>query len=448
MTKADFIKLSEDTGYKSFKDLVEAMGYNRRTLDRYKEDKVLSSKFESKTLEFISKVKPTVEKKQQPPKEEKKVVKKEPAKKETIKKTENKKVEEHKHIEKVEQKETTAPKQVDKKSKDEIGIDIDNEVYHSSKKLGSSKVKLILENALEFKQRYITKEIGQTKTDALLIGSIHHTLVSEPQHFDRDYTVLEISSRAVKSELVDAVEKLGGVVETRENSKKEIVIADTIDTLKEKIEVLKQKSEKTIVTKAQVDIAKSTAEKALNSMFTIEVGMKTLLKAKLRDVLQLDTCYVEKTFYGVIDGVEMQVRPDILVNLSKESKLWFVIDLKTAEDATMKMFAQQSSKFFYDIQEYIYREILRQNGIIVKDFRFCVAGKKETSRSAYYQLHEEDIEDAGKMVSQILKKYKWCLENDIWEEGKFDYHRLRFEPTATIKLPTYRKFQMIDMGLM
>ncbi len=102
------------------------------------------------------------------------------------------------------------------------------------KKLGSSKVKLILENALEFKQRYITKEIGQTKTDALLIGSIYHTLVSEPQHFDRDYTVLEISSRAVKSELVDAVEKLGGVVETRENSKKEIVIADTIDTLKEK----------------------------------------------------------------------------------------------------------------------------------------------------------------------------------------------------------------------
>ncbi len=63
MTKADFIKLSEDTGYKSFKDLVEAMGYNRRTLDRYKEDKILSSKFESKTLEFISKVKPTVEKK-------------------------------------------------------------------------------------------------------------------------------------------------------------------------------------------------------------------------------------------------------------------------------------------------------------------------------------------------------------------------------------------------
>ncbi len=183
-------------------------------------------------------------------------------------------------------------------------------------------------------------------------------------------------------------------------------------------------------------------------MFTIEVGMKTLLKAKLKDVLQLDTCYVEKTFYGVIDGVEMQVRPDILVNLSKESKLWFVVDLKTAQDCTPSMFAQQSARFYYDIQEYIYREILRQNGIIVKDFRFCVAGKKETSRSAYYQLHEEDIENAGKVVSQVLKKYKWCLENDTWEEGKFDYHRLRFEPTTTIKMPTWRAFQLIDIGVL
>lgn len=436
MTKADFKQKSKDIGYDNFKELVEALGYNKRTLDRYKDDKVLSAKFTKRTLDFIAKIQVGAKVETPVQKEIKKVTQKE---KVVVKKETKKEVEAPTPTLKVE---------VDTQSNNAVGIDIENKEYHSSTKLGSSKVKMILENALEFKQRYITKEYGQSKTDALIIGSVHHTLVSEPQHFNRDYLVLEISSRAVKSELVTALEKLGGKVETKENSKGEIVVADTMDTLKDKIALIKEKSDKTIITTTHLEIAKSTAKKALDSIFTVEVGAKTLLKAKLSEVLELDNCYVERTFYGVIDGVEMQVRPDILVNLSKENHIWFVIDLKTAENATMGMFAQQSSKFYYDIQEYIYREVLRQNGIDVKDFRFCVAGKKEASRSAYYQLHEEDIEDAGKMVSQILKKYKWCKENDIWEEGKFDYQRMRFEPTATVKLPTYRKFQMIDLGVL
>jgi len=411
MTKLDFKVLSKEAGYKSFKELVEDLGYNKRTLDRYRDDKVLSKKFiDSKPTEKKIEVKTEKSKPKEPKSEPKKDISTQKAK--------------------------------------TIGIDIPNEVYHSSTKLGSSKIKLILENAREYEAKYITKETGQKKTDALLIGSMHHTLVLEPEHFNRDYTVLEISSRAVKSELVDAVEKLGGEIETKETAKGEIVVADTMDRLKDKIAVLTEKSEKTIVTQSQLNVAILTSKKALESMFIVEVGNRTLLKAKLKEVLELDNCYVEKTFYGVINGIEVQVRPDALVNLSKEHQIWFCIDLKTAQDATLSMFANQSSKFFYDIQEWIYREVLRQNGIDVKDFRFCVAGKNEASRSAYYQLDKEDIEDAGKIVSQILKKYKYCKENNIWEEGKFDYHKMRFEPTAVVKLPTYRKFQMIDLGVM
>jgi len=435
MTKLDFKVLSKEAGYKSFKELVEDLGYNKRTLDRYRDDKVLSKKFIDKTNEFLKKENKVVTTQKSPPKKEDS----KPTEKKIEVKTEKSKPKEPK---------SEPKKDISTQKAKTIGIDIPNEVYHSSTKLGSSKIKLILENAREYEAKYITKETGQKKTDALLIGSMHHTLVLEPEHFNRDYTVLEISSRAVKSELVDAVEKLGGEIETKETAKGEIVVADTMDRLKDKIAVLTEKSEKTIVTQSQLNVAILTSKKALESMFIVEVGNRTLLKAKLKEVLELDNCYVEKTFYGVINGIEVQVRPDALVNLSKEHQIWFCIDLKTAQDATLSMFANQSSKFFYDIQEWIYREVLRQNGIDVKDFRFCVAGKNEASRSAYYQLDKEDIEDAGKIVSQILKKYKYCKENNIWEEGKFDYHKMRFEPTAVVKLPTYRKFQMIDLGVM
>ena len=445
MTKEQFILEIEGLGFESYKDLVAKLGYNRRYLDRFKYEDTISEKI----VEQFEKWKQN----NGPLKTEEVVDKKEVTTQKSLPKKEDSKPKEKKIEVKIEKSKPKEPKsepkiEISKPKAQTIGIDIPNEVYHSSTKLGSSKIKLILENAREYEAKYITKELGQKKTDALLIGSMHHTLVLEPQKFNEEYIVLNIPARPVKQDYVEAVEMLGGTLETRENSKKEIVVADTVDTLKEKLDVLKTKVEKTIVTQSQLDIAMTTSEKALESMFVVEVGNRTLLKAKLKEVLELDNCYVEKTFYGIIDGVEVQVRPDALVNLSKDHQIWFCIDLKTAVDATPSMFAQQSAKFYYDIQQYVYVEILRQNGIEIKDFRFNVSGKSEASRSAYYQLHNEDMESAGKVVSAVLKKYKWCLENNIWEEGKFDYHKMRFDTTTVVKMPTWRAFQLIDIGVL
>jgi len=419
MTKEEFINYAEkELGYANYKDLVAELGYGRRNLDRYRYEDKLNEKILERLNEKIPKG----------TKEEKKV---------------EKKIEEKIVTKKEVVKEKEAPLQ-----KSKVGLIIPNKEYHQSKKLGSSKIKMILENAREYQAKYVTKEIQQKNTDALVVGSLHHTLVLEPETLKDEYLLLEIPTRPVKSDYVEAVKKLNGKIGTKTTTKGEVVVSDTVDELKEQYQKLISKSKKTIATQAQLEIAKVTSRKALDSWFVVEAGGRQLLKAQLKDVLDLDNCYVERTFYGVIDGIEVQVRPDILVNLSKNNEFWFVIDLKTAQDATMGMFAQQSSKFYYDIQEYVYREVLRQNGIIVKDFRFCVSGKSELSKSAYYQLHNEDIEDAEKIVSQILKKYKYCKENNIWEEGKFDYHKMRFEPTAIIKLPAYRKFQMIDLGVM
>ena len=34
----------------------------------------------------------------------------------------------------------------------------------------------------------------------------------------------------------------------------------------------------------------------------------------------------------------------------------------------------------------------------------------------------------------------------VWQEGKFDCQKTRFEPVAIVRLPTYRKFQFINLG--
>jgi hypothetical protein len=194
--------------------------------------------------------------------------------------------------------------------------------------MGVSKLKVLIDNAKEFEAKYITKTIQQKETDALTVGKLHHTLVLEPHKFDEDYIIIDLPARPVKDDLVDALEALGGDVDLKENGKGDVVVADTVEGLKAKIEKIKLSIKKTVCTKAQYELAKQTSEKALNSWFELIVAGKTLLKAQLKDLLELDKCYVEKTFYGVIDGVKVQSRPDILINLGLKNDIWFVIDLK------------------------------------------------------------------------------------------------------------------------
>lgn len=330
-----------------------------------------------------------------------------------------------------------------------IGERIPNKIYHESDNLSASKLKVILSNPVKFRDMYVTKKAKNKPTDALLVGSIHHTLVLEPERFDNDYIVLGLDSK-LKKDLVEAVEKMGGKdwIERDENSKGEMVVSDTVPSLKEMLNELIEKETRTIITHKQLELAKKTSIKALDSWYVIKENDKTLLKAQLKDVLELDVSHVERTFYGEIDGVSFQVRPDVLMNLGKKKNIWFCMDLKTAEDATMEMFSKQSARFYYDLQEWIYCEILRQNGINVVDFRFCVAGKADTSECAYYQMDKEDIMDAEKIARRAILKYNYCFNNDIWEESRFDFEKMEFDTCSTVRLPTYRKYQLIDMGIL
>lgn len=328
-----------------------------------------------------------------------------------------------------------------------VGEGISNKVYHESDNLSASKLKLILNNAVRFRDLCITKAGKKQYTDALLIGSLHHTLVLEPENLDKDYIILGLDN-SLKGDLVDAIKKLGGQVDRQENSKGEMVVTNTIPVLKEMLGELREKETRTIVTNKHLELAQRTSFKALESWYVVKAGDKTLLKAQLKDVLELKKSYVERTFYGEIDGASFQVRPDMLMNLGQTEDIWFCVDLKTAEDATIETFSKQSARFYYDVQEWIYREILRQNGINVVDFRFCVAGKGDSSKCAYYQIDKEEVLDAEKIARRAILKYHYCRNNNVWEEARFDFKKMEFDTCSIVRLPTYRKYQLIDMGIL
>lgn len=420
MTKKQFIAEAKRLGFNNYKELVEKVGYHARTLDRFKESDEISKKFEKSFEDYRNGA------------------------------TSAKKQDIGEIVVSAVKDETEAKKSVSqiKKIKDDgIGIDISNKDYHSSGKMSVSKLKVMIDNAKEFQSRYITKDFEQKETDALIVGRLHHTLVMEPHKINDEFIILDLPSRPVKEDYIKALEHLGGELSFRENAKQEMIVSDTIDTLKEKIDSIIEKTQKTICTRAHCELAQSTSEKALNSIFELVVGGRTLLKASLRDLLALPKAYVERTFYGVIDGVEVQIRPDILLNLGAKEDVWFVIDLKTLDVATPKEFTRQGGKFFWDMQEAFYMEVLKQNGINAKAFYFNCTGKKEFSGSQFYEWGISTKDEARKVLKAGFKKYKYCVENNIFIESKFDFKNLKFEAITTLDVPVYRQYTLGDLGV-
>lgn len=454
MKKQQFIDEAKRLGFEKHQELVALLGYNKRTLSRYKPQDKISSNFVQAFEDYKKAQKGVSVSKSTKNDKQKGLVIINEQQKSTTKKQENiidaeivieVNTDEENEIKKGGAKEKHSNKKIFEKHT--IGIDISNEDYHNSNNMGVSKLKVMIDNAKEFEEKHIKKTIERKETDALTIGKLHHTLVLEPHKFDEDYIVIDMPARVVKDDLIQALEALGGNVDVRMNSRDEIVVADTVDMLKEKIEDIKITIKKTICTKAQVELAIQTSKKALNSWFEIIVKGETILKAQLKDILELEKCYVEKTFYGTINDVDVQVRPDILVNLGAKVDIWFVIDLKTLEVATPNMFVKQGGAFYWDMQEQFYLEVLRQNEIDAQAFYFNCAGKKEFSGAGFYEWSGTTKEDAKRVVQAGMKKYKYCIENNIFLESKFDYVKIKFEAITTLDVPAYRQHQMGDLGV-
>jgi len=429
MTKKQFITLAKKQGFKNYKEFVEILGYNKRTLDRYKMEDVLTSKFMAKVEEYVkTAIKPPkeVKPKKKAIKKNVQVVNKKSAKKETKK----------------------------EEPKDSIGIDISNEEYHKSDKLSVSKIKLIFDNAKEFYHRYVLRDAEQKETDALIIGTVFHSLVLEPEKFDTEYLVIDMPNRPIKNNYVEAIEKLGGEIYKAQNNSGKIVVKNTVEELKAQYEELKKDCERKVITSSQYEIAQKLATQALNSHIVMETvnsitgEVKTHFDFKLEDILKHENCVTEKTFYGKINDEDVQIRTDILFNMSAKGNFWLAIDLKSAIDGTERTFINQIATHKYDIQDYVYTEILKQNGINLHEFRFCVAGKDEFSDASFYTIRKDETNDTAKVVSKIIDKYKYCKESNLWKSTPFDYKLMRYETTKTLEMPMWAKYKYIEMGVL
>ena len=183
---------------------------------------------------------------------------------------------------------------------------LSNQDYHQRPELSASKIKLLLDNPYKF-----LCDIPVVQTDDMLLGSVIHTLVLEPEIFDQTFTIMpKLNLRT----------KVGREAKT---------LFET------------QAGNHKVITNDMYQTAQSCSE--------------AILKGRAGRLLQKGIA--EQSFFGRMNDMECKCRPDYYV---PERKM--IVDIKKCADASFNGFTKANANFKYFIQAAFYSDLMAAIG--------------------------------------------------------------------------------------
>lgn len=313
--------------------------------------------------------------------------------------------------------------------------------YKEHANLGSGQLRMLLDNARKFR-KVQTGELDIT-TREMELGRVFHCALLEPEKL-KDLTIeaeplsntlLDICSRMNTFEKIDVIECTNKNQKIFQEAKKEaekherrVVITKEEQ---EKIDRYLKNKDKVFILKSDLDTIQKWVDKALEIPHFKEI---------------ISNSKKEEVFFGEVDGVGIKARIDCLFYHSENEVS--VFDPKTmAEECTSHHFARASGDHFYHMQESVYRRVLIQNDLNIREFHFVGVSKKEWSGANYFQHGEKSRYIGDKWVEAAINKYKYCLENNIWLESDFNFNYNKFEIVSTVEIPAYtqNKFPLLEL---
>ena len=250
--------------------------------------------------------------------------------------------------------------------------------YRTIEALGSTDIKTLLENPYLFKNG-----VKKEPTDNLILGSVIHTLILEPQKLESEYIIMP-------------------ELNLRTNADKAI---------KAELEVEAKATNKTLVKAEIFNQAEAVAKSFLNS------SLSSFLKGEVK---------AETSFFGEIDGVKVKARPDLIIPDQK-----IIIDFKTTSQVgggSADGFAKMAANFSYYIQAALYLEITEY-----KQFYFIVLETAEPFMVGCYKLDSEALEFGKSEIRRAIEIYK----NLFKYTSPLYLNNLDFSKVQEINLPSW-----------
>lgn len=236
-----------------------------------------------------------------------------------------------------------------------------NADYHASPALSKSDLDLIAKSPAHF---IAAKGIHREQTPALLLGSVVHKLVLEPEDFVNEYIIAPECDKRTK------------------------------EGKQRWSEFLEQAESLTVIEQALYDNAAEIAA----AVKAHPVAAKLLQGGR-----------AELSYFWERDGIECKCRPDYL-----REDIKTVVDFKTARCAAENEFTKAAYDYRYYVQAAWYLDGLRACGLDVENFIFVVVETAPPFPVMCYSADELMIK-LGRQVSDAnFAAYKEALESDNW----------------------------------
>ena len=248
-----------------------------------------------------------------------------------------------------------------------------NRDYHTVDGLSKSKMDKLLISPEHYKASLCEPE---KQTEALIFGSLFHTIVLEPNKIKTEYAIEPI-------------------VNKRTNDGKDILR-----------QFYEENASKTIITQEQLDLAIKLKDKIMQHSIA-----KKLLKT------QGDT-EISLFWNDTESGILLKARPDKLVND-------IIIDIKTTNNANPNEFYKNAYKYGYHRQAYHFMKGFENcYGKKASGFIFIAIEKDPPYAVCVYKASDDFIKIGGIETKYCIEKYSECEKNNIWQGYEEKIHEL------------------------
>lgn len=248
--------------------------------------------------------------------------------------------------------------------------------YRKIEALSSSDIRTLLTNPYLFSIKY-----EKQATETMKLGSAIHSLLIEPDNFNRDFLVMpELNLRTKEGRETKAKLEL-------ENKDKTILSNDLYIQATNCANVIK--------------------ESEFNNFFKNGYG--------------------ERSYFGEIDGVKCKCRPDYIVNDRGRA---FIVDLKTTGfgGANPNEFSRKVANMGYYIQAAFYLELIED----IKNFFFLVIETEPPYMIGLYDLDNVSLDYGREQIKKAINVYK-----NIDNIKNVYVDKISNETLQTLTLPNY-----------
>lgn len=283
---------------------------------------------------------------------------------------------------------------------------ISNEHYHQSVGISRSGIMEFKRSPKHYWYKYVNpNHIPAIPTYDMEFGTAVHAYILEPEKFDQEYVV-----KPDKREKLPEVPLLKDVGREEYDKAKKIYEDERIKRKNEDADFYRYS-----LGKKQID--KEDLEK-------IKLMSASIMEDPQTSALITGAQY-EKSIYWIDEETKLicKCRPDIM-------HANFMVDLKTARDASPRTFQREFYDRSYHIQLAMNHMAIKAiTGQHITDFIDLVIEKDLPYATAIYPIDEVALEHGINEVHYYLQKIKECFDNNEWPSYSIQ----------TLTLPAYAK---------